>query len=99
MLGFGIDLFSGAPSAGPERAKAEAMAAPPDVWRIAVLAIALGLEHRIDGAADGGHSDTRNGGLDAFVHGAHNQRILARELVRRLADHDGAANLRELTLK
>src|SRR5262249_42445117 len=84
--------------ARPDRAEAEAVPASPDVRRIAVLAVAFGLEHGIDGTADIGHGDAWNGGLDAFVHGAHHELIFACKLLPRLADRHGAADLRELAL-
>src|SRR5262249_38588620 len=79
-----------------DRAEAETMAAPADMWRIAIFAIAFGLEHRVDGAADVSHGDTRHGGLDALVHCTHDEIVLVGKLQRRLTEHDGAADLREL---
>src|ERR1700704_2833090 len=50
--------------ARPDRTKAQPVAPPPDVRRVAIFAIALRLQHRVDGAADGTHGSAGAGGLN-----------------------------------
>src|SRR5207302_5730856 len=78
------------------RTKSEAMPAAPDVRRVAIFAIPLGLKNRIDGATNVCHGYARHCRRNAVFHGTDNEFITSLERLARRSDHRRPANLRHL---
>ena len=89
-------MLSSATSPGPIEPKPETVAAAPDMRRVTEFAVALRLQHRVDRGADVGHHRARLCRGEARSHGRRHQIVFFAQQRRRFAEHDGAADLREL---
>src|SRR5512143_2640656 len=78
------------------RAEAKAMAAPPDVRRMAKFTVTFRLQNRIDRAAYLRHRRSLHGGCDTLLHRLDDQLIPALQRRAWRSHHSRAANLRHL---
>src|SRR6202034_2040599 len=95
-VGLEYDLVVESDVTRPDRAEPETVATAPDMRRMTEFAVALRLQHRVDRGADVGHYGARLCRSEARSHGSRHQIVFFAQQRRCFAEHDGAADLREL---